>query len=193
MKCTEVQKDIHLFDELDGSMQQQVMAHLNTCADCKRVFDDAARSRQLIRRMPPAIHSLVDSRKFTDKVMRSIRDLQQQPHGSSFIEVLLDYLSLRSVKYSMALLSIISIGFFVKELTQNTEPKEATRHTQMAPSDPVKLNTASFFQQFQKVKNEGQTRASISQCLIDCRHSPQADCSSCKTKYLNLIKHHEKI
>jgi hypothetical protein len=193
MKCAEVQKKVYLFNELDLHQQQEIEAHLNACSDCKRVFDQAGHLRQIMQRIAPATPTLHNSGRFTSQVMSAIDISIHRPLRTSLLNAIAEYLSLRLVKYSMASLSILFIGFFLVEFVGNTHPAQSAQVTQTGRLDPARLNTASFFQQFQKVKTESQTRSLLSQCLIDCMHTPRLDCSSCKTKYLNLIKHHEKI
>jgi hypothetical protein len=193
MTCTEIQKQIYLFNELKADQQQMVMVHISACPACKHTFDEAANGRQLIEKIAREPQQLDDALKFTNQVMGAVHFARRSPEHKSFIDALMDFLSLRLMKYSMGALSIIFIGLFLLELTGNPEPIHQIQQMPATSADVTELNTTSFFQQFQKIKAEGQAGSSIVKCLIECRHTARLNCSSCRTKYLTLFNHNEKI
>ncbi len=173
MKCQECEKAAYLIRELSNTEKQKVEAHLQTCPDCRKLFNDLQLTNNLVWNSP-VVHS--NPAWLTNKIMLGIAAAEPQPGRSvSFVS---GYFNLAIARYALAGLSLSLIALFFMEVV-NPAGVPISMRGPVARLQSVIINSSDLRKSFaeQKVK----------------RHSALASCKNPLGKNIDLACVREKI
>lgn len=131
MKCKDFEQDIYLYAELSETERLRLDAHIQECADCKKLFQLVSSVQGLIAKESSTKHEVVNNGRLTSNIMQAVAGQQKQSTS---------WMSGIFVKYAMATASLVLIIAFGSEQLSSFEDPEKTIHG----TKTVTLNSASL-------------------------------------------------
>lgn len=167
MKCKDFEQDIYLYAELSESERLRLDAHIQECADCKKLSQLVSSVQGLIARESSTKHEVTNNGLLTSNIMQAVAGQQKQT--ASWMNGLF-------VKYAMTAASLVLIIAFGSEQLSAFEGPEKTIHR----TKTVTLNSASLTK---ALLNKKEKREPDKTSLYACAKS--GDCN-------NLIENFKK-
>ena len=193
MKCSEYEKLIYLFHELNDSERRTLNEHLSECNACTKLFARIQREQEgakaLFKTVPEKFEN--ENPFLTAKIMATIQN--EHARTESMIERFLPFMRFRVLRYSMAMISVLLLAFFVAELQPGQQVASAMEYYKRTPiTKTVQLNSVAFREKFRNSiktnKPELAATFSVSDCLKKCRGAASDEnCKECE-KLFNQIK-----
>jgi hypothetical protein len=190
MNCEEYKKLIYLFTELTPFEKRKVEDHITICSACNTLFQQVQREGDMLRSLLTSQRVPSESSLLTGRIMSAISE--RAAHKSSIAEKFFDVLEFQPLKYALAVMSIIIVGFFVSETYVAGKNTAGIYKRYPARPKTVQLNSAKFYQQVKETFESGQSSLSLRDCIATCETPEEQKCSDCKTKY-PIIKLYEGI
>lgn len=168
MKCQEIEQVIYFYAELSADEKSKVDYHISRCAACALLFNEWKHAEEWISRTKEIPLFPENAARLTHRVMNAIEPMPK----ATGLEFVWSGFSSQWVRYSLAILSVISIVFFTAE-QQRYQTKVWVNNTSDQMS--VVLNSGSFIKARQRDR-ENQTNisfTSLQNCARqkDCNHS----------------------
>ncbi len=139
MNCPDYEKDIYLFDELSSEDQQKLHAHLSSCEDCQKLFEEIQSSKAIIQRAKELKPQLSHAAAFTNRVMDQL-PTERESIWSIWLRIL-DY---SWIQNSLRLASLVLIVFFIWE-----QKPTSYQITKLMPrQNDVFLNSIAFIKKY---------------------------------------------
>ncbi len=194
MICSNVRKCIYLFDELEEEERARVNRHIASCPACQGVYQRVRNEKDILKRALVTPPDNEISTRLTANIMAAINH-EEDERPSLFI-LAVGYLLSQPMQYGLATLSLFLALFFFTEYNQpfplrSMAPQVQTKQRTAGAA----LNSATFYQEFTRMKQSGITTKTLSiyQCLHACQHLSADQCFACKTKFAKLNKQYENI
>ena len=125
------------------------------------------------------IPPLTNEAMMTRRVMDAIEGIRKKKTGTW---TLLQR-PIVALRYSMAVLSVLMISFFIGEYSADRHVKVVKMNRRVAGSH-VELNLASFHGAFLSArKNNRENAGPISECVTKCLQAEKPDCQDCSDKF----------
>ena len=194
MKCSEAEKLIYLFDELEEKDRAEVQRHIASCVVCRELYQRTRIEKDILRQTPlTRPHELPNHARLTSNIMAAIQ--RQNTDRVSVLDTIFQSLFSKPVKYGLLTLSLfLGISFF---LQYNESARHPVRSYDLSTSmvAKVELNSTSFYQELHRVKQSGAgpTAFSIHQCLQACEKLSDHACFVCRSRFAKLNKQYETI
>jgi hypothetical protein len=193
MKCSECEKLIYLFHELNDAERRALEEHLLECNACTKLFARIQREQDSVKAvLKPVPENFENENPFlTAKIIAAIQN--KHVRTESMIERFLPFMRFNVLRYSMAIISAILLVFFVTEVQPRQQVASAIEYYKRTPiTKKVQLNSVAFRERFRNsIKTNRPELAasfSVSDCLKKCRGNAADDtCKECE-KLLNQIK-----
>jgi hypothetical protein len=191
MKCEQYLKFIYIYSELNSKDRKMIDQHLPTCVQCQITFCTVVEQNKLVRSAFAGSSLFPDSR-LTDKIMRSIE--AEKPRKTEVAIGLTEFLQMSFVRYSLLVLSLVSISFFVAE---TFTPRRMTTNDMAASfkatgKKNVTLNSDLFYRSsrdtLSRSPREGSGGLSIYECMRFCESQTDNTCLDCRKKFSKLAK-----
>src|SRR6185295_13577672 len=111
MKCSETEKLIYLFDELEESDRAEVQRHIASCLACQELYQRTRIEKDILRKtLLSRPHELPNHARLTSNIMAAIQ--RQRTERVSVLDAVFHSLS---VKYGLLILSLfLGISFFLQ-------------------------------------------------------------------------------
>ena len=139
MSCPEYEKDNWLFDELSVEEQHQLNTHLDSCADCQKLFEEIRSTDTLIKRAKEQTPQLQHAAAFTNRVMDRL------PAERESMSIIWQRVLENSWFHNaMRLASLVLIVFFIWE--QRPTSYQITKL--MPRQNDVFLNSIAFIKKY---------------------------------------------
>jgi hypothetical protein len=171
MNCTEIEKDIYLYDELPTSERAIVDAHITQCDSCKELLAVLQIHQSVIQKVAQQKPQPENFSRLTSSIMRAI-DEKETPR---IFSKLLDRIFLR---YAFAAVSLsLMVVFFAEQLSLSNASSQL--YKRMPQSKTVTLKTSGTLVNVIKKKEEGRSETSLYACV------KSGDCGNPLSKTLN--------
>ncbi|NOS91295.1 MAG: hypothetical protein HOP30_05200 [Cyclobacteriaceae bacterium] len=139
MNCPDYEKDIWLYDELSVGEQQKLHAHLHSCEDCQKLFDEIQATKDVIQRAKEMKPQLQHAAAFTNRVMDRL------PAERESMSIIWQRVLENSWFHNaMRLASLVLIVFFIWE--QRPTSYQITKL--MPRQNSVFLNSLAFIKKY---------------------------------------------
>ncbi len=114
MKCQKCEMAVYLIGEMRSNEKQKVEAHLQTCPDCQKLFNDVRLTNHYVwnASRPTPVHS--NPAWLTNKIMLEIEATAHQPERS--VSFMSSFFNLAITRYALIGLSLSLIAFFFMEV-----------------------------------------------------------------------------
>ena len=113
MKCTEIERMIYLFGELEENERRMVNQHIATCISCEKLHERQQEYRSAIKKFA-ATSPIANKGRLTDQIMAAIEKKETRSHVDLLERVLLT----SPAKFSLAAVSLFLFMFFISEINQ---------------------------------------------------------------------------
>jgi hypothetical protein len=188
MNCSEAEKRIYIYTELNALERSETDVHIRTCASCKETLDHVIFGRALARSF--SLPALDNAGAMTRRILDAVNS---QPGGKTlaFPRIALPGFA-NSIRYGMAALSLCLVAAFFFEYSmdaQMTSPKAVGT----ANSEAIKLNTASFSRALTTTKGAKSETITLYECVVECLRQNDEVCAICSARFSKLNKTNEKI
>jgi hypothetical protein len=193
MKCSECEKLLYLFQELNDSERRALEEHLSECDACTkllaRIQGEQAGVKAVLKPVPEKFEN--ENPFLTAKIIAAIQN--KHARTESMIERFLPFMRFNVLRYSMAIISFILLVLFVAEVQPRQQVAIAIAYYKRTPiTKTVQLNSVSFREKFRNsIKTNRPELAasfSFSECLKKCRgNAADSTCKECE-KLFNQIK-----
>ena len=188
MKCSAWEQKIYLYDELSTHEQQEIDAHVTTCAHCMQAQERVRAMRNAMTLLRVQEPSLANHAAMTRRVMDAVGDTPQKTH-SPFERFVSRYVQkfkvedVVKVRYHMAALSFLLAAFFVLEYYADGKQMEVFKHYPTRPPT-TELDLAAFHSAFLQTKKENkQASTGLSDCIARCLNTSTSGCKECAGKF----------
>lgn len=173
MKCEDCERLIYLYNELDENQTVELRRHLESCDQCRQLFQTIRVVSKELRSLP--LPHLENSAAFTHQVMNAIASRKAQPKG------IFSFTRLAWIRYSFAALSFLLCLFFYQESMRT--PGDLPQHDSKESSS-IKLETHDFLQNARR----NRTSSLLSSCLRECGlQSFTTRCEQCHSKIKEIV------
>lgn len=178
MNCAEIEKLIYTFHEAEVTLQQEVRKHLDTCENCRTLFNEMESVYGLMKKVNTAQLGLTHPTRLTDKVMREIAGLtksEEKQKGKKF--------HLFDLSFNRLALAAVSCGilvlFFIEVLVPDF--KSGKIRGPMTNIQGAIIKSEDFRKAFTRPKEK-------KSLFADCKNvlSKQVDPACVKEKIKNL-------
>jgi hypothetical protein len=195
MKCSDVEKLIYLFDELEERDRTEVQRHIASCLACGELYQRTRIEKDLLRQtLLTRPFELPNHARLTSNIMAAIH--QKGNERSSVFDLAFHFVFSKPVRYGLLTLSLfLGLSFFL----QYNESARLPAYESYDHSNPgaatIELNSTSFYQEFNRLKQSGTgtTAFSLHQCLQACQKLSADACFVCKSRFPKLNKQYETI
>lgn len=183
MKCSEIEKDIYLYDELASRERERVDAHVNTCAHCMQVLNAFRDARKVVALHQSETFWLSNHAAMTHRIMDAVQATQRSKH-QQLKEVFRSVIA-APFRHHMAVLSIVLVVFFVTEYGSGMEQEKIVKPYRGLPGRKTELNIAAFHTVFFETRKEkNQSSRAIADCVARCLDAPATECKPCAEKFV---------
>ena len=198
MKCSEFEKMIYLFNELDNSEKRKLEGHLSTCASCSALFaqlrKDQGTLSEVLKQVPDKFKN--ENPFLTSRIMSSI-EKENARSTASIIEQFIPAFGFRPLKYALAAVSFALLVLFIVQVDPVSKTQQAVSiYKQMPIRKTVQMNSSAFREKIKNsIRNDQVKEASsfsFADCLKDCRDNQNNNCEECVSRF-NKIKQNEGI
>ena len=181
MNCSKAKENIYLYNEITATEQEEVDAHIAECSSCKRIAEQVATMKRVIKDNRSAQDRLENHAHATRKIMESVEALELNksrvwPAFANIFE--------RPLRYGMAMLSLFLVAFFVGEYVDGESSFEIRKAYPHNPNYKTELNLASFHSALltaRKTKDASPTL--LSRCVTICL-ADESNCEECTSKII---------
>ena len=149
MNCKSIEELIFLYKELNSTERALVDKHIIGCASCKELLLQINHQHQLVSKVAEIP---VLSANYTLMKSRILKGIEPDPRINLLDKILLRF-EHRWLQSTMAIVSIILIGFFASEVFSVEDLRYSNKHQANAPT----LNTQHFFQTYKKRRESPKT------------------------------------
>lgn len=192
MKCTECEKLIYLFHELDESERRKLDEHLSECEACTRLLAGIQQERDGIKAVLKEVPEKFENENpfLTARIISAIQN--KHARTESMIERFLPFMRFNLIRYSMVVASILLLAIFVAEVQPGQQVASAIEYYKQTPiTKTVQLNSAAFREKFKNsIKTDRPELAasfSVSDCLKKCRvGTGEENCKECEKLFNQL-------
>jgi len=197
MKCSDCEKLIYLYKELDSNERQKLEAHLLSCTSCSARFEQFQKNQMMISAAVKDVPGKFKNENpfLTAKIMSAIQKDAERTKVS-IIERFLPVFRFQPLRYAFALISFALIVMFVVEIDPAYQTKSVVSFYRQIPiKKTVQLNSRVFAESVRNSirSNQSQPSFSFAGCLDVCREDAQENnCETCLSR-LNKIKQNEGI
>ena len=198
MMCSECEKLIYLYKELDDHEKRQLDTHISSCVSCSALFAKVQKEQSVVDEIMKQVPGKFKNENpfLTSKVMTAIQR-ESEKRGISIIEQFLPVFGFRPLRYALAVVSLIIIVFFLVEIDPVSQTKNVVSfYKQMPIRETVRLNSSAFRERIKNsIRNpeaEAASSFSFAGCLNECRDEQKNNCEECISRY-NKIKNNEGI
>lgn len=182
MKCSESERRIHCYRELDDRERIETDQHLETCPSCRETMETVNPAGSVIKAWQRITPTLPNEAQMTSRIMDVIRK-EQERKTLAWIPYLQN-LGMSALRYTMAAVSLLLIGLFLGEYAKDSEGLQGAKHYRATTEETTELNLAAFRSGFFAAKRkEQQTSTSMFQCVRACLRNDGHDCADCLEKY----------
>lgn len=183
MNCSEIEKQIYCYRELDDRERAETDQHLESCDACREIMENVNTTTGVVEAWRKATSTLVHEARMTSRIMEAVR--KAQTRGASAWRPFLRLQEIRSMRLAMAAVSLFLVVSFLGEYAKDTKaPHLSEHHSPQDREQQIELDLASFHSAlYTEKRNERPDGKSISQCVRDCLHKRNRDCSDCAGKY----------
>ncbi len=198
MKCSEFEKLIYLYRELDDVEKQSLEAHLVTCSSCSAIFDQARKDQvkmsSIVKEVPDKFKNV--NPFLTSKIMSGIEQ-EEERSRVSIIEQFLPVFRFQWLRYAFALMSLVLIAVFIVEVNPVYQTKNVVSFYRRIPiKKTVQLNSSAFGERIKNSPRNNQSGTesfSFAECLNVCKGEVQENnCEECLSR-LTKIKSNEGL
>lgn len=198
MKCSDFEKMIYLFSELDDREKQKLEGHLTTCASCTALFaqlrQDQVTVSEVLKQVPDKFKN--ENPFLTSRIMSSI-EKEKAKSTVSIIEQFIPAFGFRPLKYALAAVSFALLVLFIVQVDPISQTEQAVSiYKQMPIRKTVQMNSSAFREKIKNsIRNDEVKVASsfsFADCLKECRDNQNTNCEECVSRF-NKIKQHEGI
>ncbi|HEU5148156.1 MAG TPA: hypothetical protein VFT90_15635 [Chryseosolibacter sp.] len=181
MKCSEIEKDIYLYDELASPERNRIDAHVSTCAHCMQVLKALRDARKAVALHQSETPLLPNHAAMTHRIMDGIQATQRSKHPQ--LKEVFRRMIAAPVRHHMALLSIVLVLFFATEYGSGMGKQKIVKQYRGLPGRKTELNIAAFHTAFFETRKEGnQSSHGIADCVARCLDAPTSECKPCAEK-----------
>lgn len=164
MSCKKFEERIYLYAELSPDERRILDDHLQQCVSCQNLLNEVQSMTKRVKAFSALQPVPRNNARLTQQIMAGV---ERSKSGNSFGFLSLDrFLSIPTLRYSLAGLSIVIILSFIAEhnIAQNQTYSENEK--QVSEMSSV-LNTNHFLKTLETTRllTAGQKRFSISRCL----------------------------
>lgn len=158
MKCSEVEKRIYLYRELNEAQRKQADEHIAQCASCRSLATQAFHHQELIKNIRP-IKAVVNNPEWLTRQIMNV--VERKEKRVSFFDDIVTLLDSLFVRYAFSLASLLLIGFFVVEQQRpDYTPPVAQINMEQQQGTVLNMNTVS--NTYLKQRESKEARTSIS-------------------------------
>jgi hypothetical protein len=170
MDCRDFEKDILLFREISDEQKEVLKLHIESCSNCKKLFDEATQMETLVKEMAGPRAVPANASKLTSRIMEGIH----LSPSLSWSDRILTILQNTFTKMALGTLSTILLITFSLEFF-NDAPQ--TRYENPIASGFTILNSKLFKEETARQRNKSRFFAECTSpfkpqhYLIDCAKS----------------------
>ncbi len=170
MDCKDFENDIFLYWEISEKQKEALKLHLESCANCKTLFNEAMQMEQLVKEVSVQKATPANAAKLTSSIMEEI----QLSRAESWVDRINNILQSAFSKIALASASTILLITFSVEFF-NDAPKIKTESP--ITSGFAILNSKLFKEETARQRNKTKLFAECTspfkpqQYLIDCAKS----------------------
>lgn len=182
MKCSEIEKNIYLYNELSAHERAETDEHVRTCAACKGIMEQAIILQNVMKSHQAHTALMTNHAQMTRRIMDAldmVAESRNAPrHWFPFA------FSMNALRYAMATLSLILVSIFIGEFSIGSDTLMLAEHRPGTPGGQTELNLASFNTAFLESKETDERPFMLlSECLSKCLQVRNGDCEACINKF----------
>lgn len=183
MRCSDIQKDLELYDLLDARERAQVDAHIAVCAECSALFESIQRAQTLIRKAAEARPEPDDALHLTASIMHRVEHELDKQRNTPWWSLLIARLRMQPLRYAYGVVSLLLIGSFVYEFTRPVQTSAAFVVSTAPATSEVHLNTTVFLENLRELRRESKTKTFLG-CIQACQTADGGiECTDCIKQY----------
>jgi len=143
MNCNEFQKRVYLYREMTSTERSLLSDHFAQCSACSKLMDQVVTANALISKARAFNPEVKNPERMTQQIMNAINVQQRSP-----LDKILLYFDNYFVRYSISLVSLSLICFFIYEQNGVSTPPIKTLSSQ--PLNGIKLDMKNFLDTYRK-------------------------------------------
>jgi hypothetical protein len=147
MKCNEFQKQMYRYHEMTSTERSLLSDHVAQCRDCSKLMDQVVTANSLVSKARGFKPEVKNPERMTQQIMNAISLQQKSP-----LDKLLVYFDNYFVRYSISLVSLFLIGFFIYE--QNTVSTLPIKTLSSQPLSGTRLDMKDFLDTYRKRRED---------------------------------------
>lgn len=183
MRCSDIQKDLELYDLLGARARARVDAHIAACAECSALFESIQRTQALIRKAAEVRPEPDDALHLTTSIMHRIEHERDKQRNTPWLSLLITRLQMQPLRYAYGVVSLLLIGSFVYESTRPMQMSAALVVPVASATSEVHLNTTAFLENLRRLRKESKTKTFLG-CIQACQTADGGiECTDCKKLY----------
>ncbi len=144
MNCQECEENIWVYVELSSAEKAGLNSHMQTCPDCRRLYEEMQAVSQILKQATPIIPEPKNAAALTNRIMDAL-----PPQNQSWKNRLLDVLDNVWLQSSLRLASMMLIVLFIWEHLPDSN--QLTRHFPRGKT--VVLNSVAFIKKYDEIRN----------------------------------------
>jgi predicted anti-sigma-YlaC factor YlaD len=156
MNCSEVERRIYLYRELNETERKQADEHIAQCESCRALSTRVFLHQELIRKISPVKPRVKDPEWLTQRIMNSV---ERKETRTSYMDAAASFLNSLFVRYAFSALSIALMAFFFVEQQPGDQTKTVAK---VEITQGTILNTSSFMRSHINNRKKREQTLSIS-------------------------------
>ncbi len=183
MRCSDIRKELELYDMLDAHERKQVDTHIAMCPECGALFERVQQAQALIRRAAAVRPEPDDALHLTARIMHGIEHERGKQRNTPWWSLLATALRMQPLRYAYGVVSLLLIGSFVYESARPVRTSTALVIPVAPATSEVHLNTTAFLENLRKPRKESKTKTFLG-CIQACQTADgSVECTDCRKLY----------